>query len=275
MNKTIYIFYPIIALLFCSSCSSKQKDAKSYLSAAREFYQLGNYESAKLQIDSIKIKFPKAFDEIKEGHMLMQQIRTSENQRNIAYCDSMLQVTNAAIEKAMLAFSLQKDPQYQEIGNYIPKLTPSTQLFTRNTLRSGVSEDGKIYLESIVVGQNIGHRQVRASLSDGSYAETLPVTSDGLNYSFNTIEGRYEIVKYTGKDENGVSNFISVYKNEPITIQCIGRKTISFSLSKNEKEAISQSCELSSLLLERERLKMEKEKSETLLRYLQEKAADK
>jgi tetrahydromethanopterin S-methyltransferase subunit F len=106
--------------------------------------------------------------------MLMQQIRTSENQRNIAYCDSMLQVTNAAIEKAMLAFSLQKDPQYQEIGNYIPKLTPSTQLFTRNTLRSGVSEDGKIYLESIVVGQNIGHRQVRASLSDGSYAETLP-----------------------------------------------------------------------------------------------------
>jgi hypothetical protein len=82
-------------------------------------------------------------------------------------------------------------------------------------------------------------------------------------------------VKYTGKDENGVSNFISVYKNEPITIQCIGRKTISFSLSKNEKEAISQSCELSSLLLERERLKLEKEKSETLLRYLQEKAADK
>jgi hypothetical protein len=228
-----------------------------------------------LQIDSIKIKFPKAFDEIKEGHMLMQQIRTSENQRNIAYCDSMLQVTNAAIEKAMLAFSLQKDPQYQEIGNYIPKLTPSTQLFTRNTLRSGVSEDGKIYLESIIVGQNIGHRQVRASLSDGSYAETLPVTSDGLNYSFNTIEGRYEIVKYTGKDENGVSNFISLYKNEPITIQCIGRKTISFSLSKNEKEAISQSCELSSLLLERERLKLEKEKSETLLRYLQEKAADK
>ena len=204
----------------------------------------------------------------------MQQIRTSENQRNIAYCDSMLQVTNAAIEKAMLAFSLQKDPQYQEIGNYIPKLTPSTQLFTRNTLRSGVSEDGKIYLESIVVGQNIGHRQVRASLSDGIYAETLPVTSDGLNYSFNTIEGRYEIVKYTGKDENGVSNFISVYKNEPITIQCIGRKTISFSLSKNEKEAISQSCELSSLLLERERLKMEKEKSETLLRYLQEKAGE-
>ena len=274
MSKTIYIFYPIIALFFLGSCSSKQKDAKSYLSAAREFYQSGNYESAKLQIDSIKIKFPKAFNEIKEGHKLMQQIRTSENQRNIAYCDSMLQVTHAAIEKTMLSFSLQKDPEYQEIGNYIPKLTPSTQSFTRHTLRSGVSEDGKIYLESIVVGQNIGHRQVRASLSDGSYAETLPVTSDGLNYSFNTIEGRYEIVKYTGNDENGVSNFISVYKNEPITIQCIGRKTISFSLSKNEKEAITQSFELSSLLLERERLKLEKEKSETLLRYLQKKTGE-
>jgi hypothetical protein len=274
MSKTIYIFYPIIALLFFGSCSSKQKDAKSYLSAAREFYQSGNYESAKLQIDSIKIKFPKAFDEIKEGHKLMQQIRTSENQRNIAYCDSMLQVTHAAIEKTMLSFSLQKDPQYQETGNYIPKLTPLNQSFTRNTLRSGVSEDGKIYLESIVVGQNIGHRQIRASLQDGSYAETLPVTSDGLNYSFNTIEGRYEIVKYTGKDENGVSNFISVYKNEPITIQCIGRKTISFSLSKNEKEAITQSFELSSLLLERERLKLEKEKSETLLRYLQKKTGE-
>ena len=35
-----------------------------------------------------------------------------------------------------------------------------------------------------------------------------------------------------------------------------------------EKEAIAQSYELSSLLLEIERLKLEKEKSEVLIRYL-------
>ncbi|MGB4568703.1 MAG: hypothetical protein WBH96_07020, partial [Dysgonamonadaceae bacterium] len=56
--------------------------------------------------------------------------------------------------------------------------------------------------------------------------------------------------------------------DHPITVHFIGKRTLSKRLSNKEKEAISQSYELSSLLLEIERLKFEKEKSEVLIRYL-------
>ena len=62
----------VFALLFLS-CSGKNRGAKEYLSEARIAYEEGNYALAKLKIDSIKLVFPKAFDEINAGFSLMQE----------------------------------------------------------------------------------------------------------------------------------------------------------------------------------------------------------
>lgn len=262
-------FLLIAIMLVAISCNSNKKKAQDYLNIAQQALQENNYDVAKTHIDSIKILFPKAFDEIKAGFDLLQDVRKAENRRNIAYLDSMIDVTTEKFKEQRKKFDFVRDKNYQEFGNYIPKLTPSTTTLEQNTLRSGVSEKGILYLESVLSGLNIHHSKIKATIPDGSYAESLTVTADGLNYTFKTLNKTYEIVRFFGNDENGVGKFIYTFEDKPITINYIGKRNYSKALSNNEKKAIAQAFELSQTILEIESLKFEKGKSEALLRYLE------
>jgi len=254
------------------SCSGKKRDAETYLTEARKAYEESNYALAKLKIDSIKLLFPKSFDEIKAGFALMQEVRMAENKRNIAFCDSMLRESYNKLNEMLPKFDYVRDSRYQEFGEYYPKIYPYQSSLNRNGLRSGVGEKGELFIESILSGSTIRHNKIRVTAGDGSFAETLAVTSDGLNYHFQTLNKSYEIVRYTGRNENGVAQFIYIHQNEPLRVEFIGNRTISVALSDSAKQGIAHSFELSTLLLNIEQLKFEKEKSETLIRYLESKA---
>lgn len=258
------------AVLLCS-CSGHNRNAKSYLSEAETAYLEGNYQLAKLKIDSIKILFPKSFDEINLGFSLMQEVRMSENKRNIQFCDSMLRENYSNLNEMLSKFDFIRDDRYQEFGEYYPKIYPHNTSLNRNGLRSGVSEKGTLFIESILSGSTIKHNQIRAVSDDGSFSETGVVTSDGLNYRFNTLEKTYEIVRYSGPDENGLAQYIYTYRDKPVTINFVGNRTITTTLTNDAKQGISHSFELSNLLLSIEQLKLEKEKSEILIRYLESK----
>ena len=267
--KTIF-FVLFFAVFFTTllSCGDKSKKAKDYLILAENDYLAGNYESAKSNIDSIKLLYPKDFKEIREGFDLMQDVRKAENKRNIVFIDSMIDANITKLKELQRNFDFVRDENYQEFGNYIPKLTPVSQSLNSNNLRSGVSEKGVLFIESVLVDSKMNHNKIKVSTPDGSYAESLVVTSDGLNYKFTTLEKSYEIVRFIGNDENDVAEFIYTFQNSPITLTYLGRKTTSISLSKSTKTAIAQSFELSRVLYEVEDLKFEKGKTEALLRYL-------
>ncbi len=251
------------------ACNNKTRIAKHYLNVAENAYAEGQYQRAKLHIDSIKLADPKAFNEIRAGFDLMQLVRKAENKRNIVFIDSMIDVSITEFKELKMNFDFVRDKNYQEFGNYIPKLTPSAKTLEQNTLRSGVSEKGALFLESVISGTNLNHHKIKVSIPDGSYAESLTVTADGLNYTFKTLNKTYEIVRFFGNDENGVAEFIYTFQDAPITLSYIGKRTYSTALSKTEKKAIGQSFELSKTLIEMENLKYEKGKSEALLRYLE------
>jgi hypothetical protein len=259
----------IVMVLFTSSCNSKTKKAKHYLNLAEKAYAEGQYEIAKSNIDSIKIAHPKAFEDIRAGFDLLQQVRKAENKRNIAYIDSMIDASILKFKELKVNFDFVRDVNYQEFGNYIPKLTPSGKTLEQTTLRSGVSEKGILFLESVISGVNLNHHKIKVSIPDGSYAESLTVTADGLNYTFKTLNKTYEIVRFFGNDENGIAEFIYTFQDAPITLAFIGKRTYTTSLSKTEKRAVGQSFELSRTLNELEDLKYEKGKTEALLRYLE------
>jgi len=256
-------------LMLFLSCSNDNRKAKKFLQEAEVALSEKNYPLAKLKIDSIKLVYPKEYKEVDAGFRLMQQVRMEENRRNVEYCDSMLTADFDLLQKMLKKFNYVRDERYQEFGNYVPKIYPSDQALSQRTLRSGVSEKGLLYIESVLPGGNLKHNKVKISMKDGSFAETLPVVSDGLNYRFNTVAGSYEIVRFAGNDENGIANFIFAFKDQPLTITFIGTRTVSSLLPKPAAEGISRSLELSNLLLEIEKLKFEKEKSETLIRYLE------
>ena len=199
----------------------------------------------------------------------MQQVRMAENQRNIVYCDSMLEVNNQFLTEILKDFTLVKDPEYQEIGDYVPKTYPLNTSFRQNGLRSAVNEKGQMYIESVLSGGSLRHNRIKVATKDGSFAESLPITTDGLNYRFSTLDATYEIVRFSGNDDNGVAKFIYTFKDEPITLSFIGSRTTTLTLPENAKKAIAQSFELSTLFLDIEKLNYEKGRSEALINYLE------
>lgn len=261
-------FLILITLITLTGCG-RERAAGAYLSEAETAYREGNYDLAKRKIDSIKTLFPKSFDEINAGFTLMQQVRMAENKRNIRYCDSMLRVNYALLNELLTRFDYVRDSRYQEFGEYYPKVYPHHSSLDRNGLRSGVREKGTLFIESILTGSNINHHQIRVTTGDGNFAESLSVTSDGLNYRFHTLNRSYEIVRYSGSDENGVAQFIHTFQDQPITLHLIGSRTLKSTLSDAAKRGIAHSYELSTLLLNIEQLKFEQEKSEVLIRYLE------
>jgi hypothetical protein len=68
-----------------------------------------------------------------------------------------------------------------------------------------------------------------------------------------------------------VAQFIYSFQHEPLRVSFIGNGTITVVLSDAAKKGVAHSFELSTLLLNIEQLKFEKEKSETLIRYLESK----
>lgn len=260
----------MLALLLIS-CSGKGRNAKTYLAEAESALNEGNYSLAKLKIDSIKELYPTSFDEINKGFDLMQQVRMAENRRNIQFCDSMLTVNQQLLTETLKDFTYVRDPQYQEIGDYVPKIYPLNASFQQNGLRSAVSEKGQMYIESVLSGGSLRHNRIKVTTKDGSFAESLAVTTDGLNYRFSTLDATYEIVRFSGNDDNGVAKFIYTFKEEPVTLSFIGNKTSTVTLSQTAKRAVAQSFELSTLILEIEKLKYEKGRSEALIKYLESK----
>ena len=106
----------IILACLCSTlvaCENVEKKAALKLAEARAAFEAGNYNEAKMQIDSIKILYPKAFDTRRQGIYLMQEVELKEQQKTLEYLDSMLAVKQQEFEAIKNKFILEKDTAYQ------------------------------------------------------------------------------------------------------------------------------------------------------------------
>ncbi|MBK5719347.1 hypothetical protein JGH11_00545 [Dysgonomonas sp. Marseille-P4677] len=261
----------IFLLLFLLSCNKKDDGALLRLNIARQFYAEKQYQKAKDEIDSLKILYPKSYDEIRAGLAFLDTIRRAENVQTITECDSLIILYEPEITKMKAAFSFQKNKEYQETGTYIPKESVSGGVITQTTLRSGVIEDGTLYIESVFVGSKQKHNQIKVSTKDGSYAQSLPVNDDGLNYRFSNMGKEYEIIRFAGNSENGIARFIFTNAQVPLTVSLEGQGKYSYQISQTIKSAISKSFQLSTMMLQLDSLKTAKEKAEYHIYYLDNK----
>lgn len=264
-KNNIYLLVLVFALL-ASACSKNNKEAEKYLQDIQNLYQEGNYELAKQKIDSIQILYPKAFDQIKEGMALLQNVRRAQDTRQIAFCDSSITVLSSRIDSLKQLFVYERDKEYEEMGRFLPKPT-SGKVLSSTMLRSGVNEDGSLYLESVYIGGQY-HNKVHVSDKDGDYTETLEVNDDGLNFRFTDMGKQYEVIKFGKSDENGVAKFIYAYLDKPLTVILKGKNSTSYPLSAIAKKSIADAYQLSTTMLEMDSLNNVKEIAQKRLEYL-------
>lgn len=259
--KITYTHVLTTLFIFLLACSSGDDGAQSHLDAARKYYKQKAFSLATQEIDSIKILYPRAIEQRKAGLALLDSVRRGENAGIIHTCDSLISLFEPKIEDAKKMFVYQRNKQYQETGSYIPR-EQATDHIVSTTLRSGVLESGQLYIESVFIGTQ-KHSKLKVSLKDGSFAETHSVTDDGLNYRFSTMGKGYEVIRFSGTDENGVGKFIFSNTDKSLTAS-IGGGTgnYAYTLPQITKSAIAKSYQLSAMMIQLDSLKTEKEKAE-------------
>lgn len=267
--KNYYRSIFILFSLFLIACTTENNEAQQQLQAARTAYNQKEYSLAKEKLDSLKIKHPKAFAQIREGLALLDSVRRGENEQIIQSCDSLITFYQPQVDLKKKQFSFLQNKQYQETGYYIPKESV-TNTIIGTTLRSGVEENGQLYIESVFTG-NQKHNKLKITAKDGSFVESIPVNDDGLNYRFTNMDKTYEVIRFGGNKENGMAKFIFTNINAPLTASIEGQGKYAYTLSQTVKSAIAKSYELSVMMLQLDSLKTAKEKAEYHIYYLDNK----
>ena len=213
----------ILALSLLAGCGDGgEKEAQVRLQKAEAALQQDNFSEAKLQIDSIKMLHPKAFEARKQGIKLMQQVDLKEQQKTLVYLDSMMQVKQLQLDSIKGNFVLEKDTAYQEIGNWFYPTQVVEKNVGRSFLRAQVSELGEMALTSIYcAGGKLNHTSVKVSVGD-TFAET-PMTKD--SYTTTDLGRTIEKADYKVGEDGGVAGFIVANADKNIQLTFIGDKT--------------------------------------------------
>lgn len=228
------------------SCNDTEKKAEEKLQAARHAFEQGNYNEAKILIDSIKTLYPKAFDVRRAGIGLMQEIELKEQERSLVYLDSMLQTKQQVFDAIKSKYVFEKDAEYQNIGHYLHPSQVIEKNLHRSFLRFQVDENGIMSMTSIYCGfRNIHHIAVKVIAPDGSFAET-PASKD--SYETTDLGEKIEKADYKMGEDGNVMGFLYLNKDKNIKIQYQGERPYSTAMSPIDRQALADVYELAQLL---------------------------
>ena len=259
-------FSALLALATLAGCGDGgEKEAQIRLQKAEAALQQENFSEAKLQIDSIKVLYPKAFEARKQGIKLMQQVDLKEQGKTLVYLDSMMQVKQAQLDSIKANFVLEKDTAYQEIGNWFYPTQVVEKNVGRSFLRAQVNELGEMSLTSIYcAGGQLNHTSVKVSVGD-TFAET-PITND--SYATTDLGRTIEKADYKVGEDGGVVGFIVANQDKNIQLTFIGDKTYRTAMQKNDRKAIVELVELARILSGMEEIRKQQKEANLKIQFV-------
>lgn len=267
MKKLIILFCGALALAACGN--GLEKKANEKLTVAKTAYERGDYEEAKLQIDSIKILYPKAFEARKAGQALMLDVETKAQQKTLAYLDSAFQAKTEEFNAIKGKFILEKDTKYQQVGNYLwPTQTIEKNIY-RSFLRFQVDEQGNMSMTSIYCGAgNIHHVSVKVIAPDGSFAET-PASKD--SYETTDMNEKIEKADYKLGEDGNVIGFINLNKNKTLRVEYLGDRTYKTTMSPTDRQAAAEVYKLAQILSAMRQIKKEQDEANLKIGFIRKK----
>ena len=258
----------VCLVMFLAGCNNDSKRAGELFQRAELSFASGNYNLAKLQIDSIRTLYPKAVDVRKAGVRLMQQVDLHEQRKTLAYLDSMMQVKQAALDSIKDRFVLEKDTAYQEIGNYFYPTQVVEKNIGRSFLRAQVNELGEMLLTSIYcAGGSIHHTAVKVSTDGDLFAQTAPSPD---SYETTDLGEHIEKADYKLKQDGGVIEFIALNPDKSLRVDFMGDRTYTTQLTKADKQAAGAILKLAEVLDSIAQVKHDMEECRLKIGFLEE-----
>ncbi|MBO5795985.1 MAG: hypothetical protein J6R28_04980 [Bacteroides sp.] len=241
--KNVLLFIGLC--LACLACTDVEKQAAERLNMAQQAFAAGDYNEAKLQIDSIKILYPKAYNARKAGIGLMQEVELKEQEKTLAYLDSLLSTKQAEFNAMKGKFVLEKDQEYEAIGRYLHPSQVIEKNLNRSFLRFQVDERGAMSMTSIYCGsRNIHHTAVKVSTND-SFAQTPPSAD---SYETSNLGVQIEKADYKLGQDGNVIGFICLNKERNIKVEFVGERSYSTQMTQADRQAADLVYRLSQTL---------------------------
>lgn len=267
MSRLIYLLTFICFLTACGP--SEDQKAMKYLDAARLSLQEGKYSIAKLQIDSIKSQYPKAFDTRKAGIQLMLTVEKEEQLKGLQFIDSVLASRIESLEEIFKKnqFKLDKNEEYQELGTYYTNTQTIEKNNTRAYLRFTTDERGKMVMTSYYYGSfPIKHNVVKIATNSSTFAETMPADNLYESKHLGMVTERQDFI--LGKEDGDVIDFIVNNASTPLYVTYLGEKTYKYRLSQVDIDAAVQIASLSRVLESIQELKVLKADANKKLKFI-------
>ena len=259
-------FSVLFAWAMLTGCSDgDEKRAQIHLEKAETALLNEKFSEAKLQIDSIRILYPKAFETRKKGIKLMLQVDLKEQRKALAYLDSMMLIKQNQLDSIRANFVLEKDTVYQEMGNYFYPTQVVEKNLGRSFLRGQVNERGEMSLTSIYcAGGKLNHASVRVSVGD-TFAET-PASKD--SYITTDLGRTIEKADYKLGEDGGVIGFIYENRDKNIQLQFIGDKTYRMAMPRDDRNAISNLVDLARVLSGMEEIRKQQKEANLKIQFV-------
>lgn len=259
-------FSVLFAWAMLTGCSDgDEKRAQIHLEKAETALLNEKFSEAKLQIDSIRILYPKAFETRKKGIKLMLQVDLKEQRKALVYLDSMMLIKQNQLDSIRANFVLEKDTVYQEMGNYFYPTQVVEKNLGRSFLRGQVNERGEMSLTSIYcAGGKLNHASVRVSVGD-TFAET-PASKD--SYITTDLGRTIEKADYKLGEDGGVIGFIYENRDKNIQLQFIGDKTYRMAMPRDDRNAISNLVDLARVLSGMEEIRKQQKEANLKIQFV-------
>jgi hypothetical protein len=258
----------LIFTILLSSCGPSAKEiAQMRLSRATLHFEAGEFNMAKLVIDSILENQSGLIEYTTRAEDLLSRIKIEEQKSNLAFLDSMLKIKEAELQPLMENFIPTSD--YGQKTLLVHKRQRTENSYNRTYIRTHLESDGTFYISSYYSGSHhINHSSIKVYHQNQSIqTEDIPF-DEFENRHFDDGENKWEVVNYKNGKDNGVIDFISKKIDLSLKAQFIGNKSSYIVLEKADKEAIRDGYEISFILRDITRIKKEKENSARELKLL-------
>lgn len=238
----------ILILLFLSlffSCGEKAEDpAAALLEEARKECEAGNFNNARMLLDSLSTAHPTAYKTRREAEIFRREVMIKEKERDVLYFTSEIEKLSACRDSLVSSFTFNKNSRYQDTGYYTSPLQPIASNATSTYLRASVNEDGTAFIVSFYRGRAIEHTTVKVS-SNGYYAVCDKPYSSRSYREYGVYSERRD---YKYGEDGGIMDFIAAGEAPFVVELSGGSSSHTYTLRASDVEAIKAVAGLAVLL---------------------------
>ncbi len=229
-------------VLLANCAEDVEKLAKPYLERAQESFSNNQYALAKLQIDSIKQLYPKAFDTRTQAQALLVKVELTEARSSKFYTDSLLTIAQEKVSSLSPLLYFDKDERYQDIGSYYASRHRAKKNVGKSYLRPQTDERGAFTITAFYRGRPIGSQTLRFAAPDGSYVDLARVADP---YVMSDATGRTERTDFAATAD--AAHFVASHAT--LTVTLIGQeRKVQIPFAKTDAQALGQVADLASAL---------------------------